>query len=279
MSVWRPMRPKPLMPMRVVTNRLLLQCGGGRGRPMRPARVGRVADAFVDDRQAADQGDIVSELRCRNAGARCRDREGTRPDGGASDVEHVRMVLRDATADHDDLRVQDVDKRDAECADCRAGTIQDAGGGLVALVRNPGEQRGVELMPGRGELGKPRRRAGRDELSCLPRQRGARGEGLDMAGAAAAAGRTVELDDQWPISPAVPSTPTSGRPSMIAPPPTPVETVRYTTVPAPRAAPYRHSASTAAFVSRSRNVGRPTARRPAQQWARRASQPGSGASA
>ena len=86
------------------------------------------------------------------------------------------MVLRDATADHDDLRVQDVDKRDADSADCRAGTIQDAGGGLVALVRNPGEQRGVELMPGRAQPG-VEATSRLDELSAS-RASAVRGEAL-----------------------------------------------------------------------------------------------------
>ena len=49
LSVWRPIRPKPLMPIRVTARSSCV----GHGRSS--AAVGRVVEAFVDDRQQADQ--------------------------------------------------------------------------------------------------------------------------------------------------------------------------------------------------------------------------------
>ena len=63
----------------------------------------------------------------------------------------------------------------------------------------------------------------------------------------------------WPSSPATPSAPRNSRSSRMTAPPTPVDTVTYTRLVAPRPAPYRCSASAEAFVSRSTTTGRPRA--------------------
>src|SRR5918992_6086522 len=119
LRVWRPMRPNPLIPMRVT--RETSSCLGGW---KAAAPVGRVAVAFIDDRERADQRHVVTVLGQDHPHAACRGGERAQCDLVVDDAEQLGPMHRDGPTYHDDLGVEDIDQAGAHGTDGRPPTRQ-----------------------------------------------------------------------------------------------------------------------------------------------------------
>src|SRR4051812_5564544 len=127
------------------------RAGSGRGEP--------------EQRLRTDQTDVVAERRWHDPDAPSRNRERDAldlPPGGFEPA--VALGAREAAADDDELRVEDVDEADGRGRERAPGTLHDRGRVLVARVLRRGN---IACLKGRrrkasGKLRQPGRTAALD---------------------------------------------------------------------------------------------------------------------
>ena len=102
-------------------------------------------EAFIDDRQQADQRDVIAVLGGDDPHAACRGGEGSALNLAPDRVKQLRPVGGDAAADHDHFRIQDVDQAGTQGADGHPGAVQHGLAGSITLVGGFGHVLRAEL--------------------------------------------------------------------------------------------------------------------------------------
>ncbi len=192
---------------------------GGHGPPLR--------ETVERDRRSADHPGLDPEACGHDPHRVAQDRQHAAGELGPRRLEQQLAGRDHAAADHDDLRVEDVDQAGDRDPEPRTDQLDRLDRGRVAVVRELGDQRPGKLAPV-SERQRARVGALGSDPRGLARERRARRERFDAApvGAVALAGRPMEVDhDVSELARGADRSPVGlGRP-RIRPPPIPVPIV------------------------------------------------------